>query len=261
MARSFNGTSQYLISSSAPSLSLPVTMACWFYANTLTANGVLFSMGVASGDARLQVNANGATDGDPLQAVAYNAAGSYAIAKSSASYSTGVWQHCIAVFASTTSRTIYLNGGSSATNSTDIDSTPGSFNQTLIGARDSSSGLGAFLDGRVAEIGVWATDLDADERAALAAGVSPLLVRPSLLVAYSPLFGRSGASGGEEGWAGATQFTQVASPGVVNHPRIIYPRRRSMIFVPAAVSGAPTITALSAIGITATSAQPRISYS
>ena len=39
------------------------------------------------------------------------------------------------------------------------------------------------------------------------------------------------------------------------------PPRRIIIPTAAAAASAPTITALSAIGITATSAQPRISYS
>lgn len=108
---------------------------------------------------------------------------------------------------------------------------------------------------------MWTVALTTAEIALLADGLSPLFVRPQSLAFYAPLFGRAGAGGEEEDWVGGAPLTATGSPTVTDHPRIIYPRRRSMIFVPAAVSGAPTITALSAIGITATSAQPRISYS
>ena len=122
------------------------------------------------------------------------------------------------------------------------------------------TGVGANID--VAEIAMWNVALSSDERAALVAGYSPLFVRPQNLVVYFPLLGGSGASGAEVDWVSGQSVSITGSDiAVVDHPRIIYPRRRSMIFVPAAVSGAPTITALSAIGITATSAQPRISYS
>lgn len=92
----------------------------------------------------------------------------------------------------------------------------------------------------------------------LAAGYSPQFIRPQNLVGYWPLFGRAGASGGEEAWVGSASFTANDSPALVDHPRIIYPHSRGIIAVPQAASGAPTLGAASVINITATGATPRL---
>lgn len=113
------------------------------------------------------------------------------------------------------------------------------------------SGDGTYFNGDIAEVGVWGRSLTDDEALILAAGMSPLAVSDGL-VAYYPLFGRAGASGGEEDWVGGLALSAANSPIVTDHPRIIYPRRRSMIVVPAAASGPPTLTALTASMLTST---------
>ena len=193
---------------------------------------------------------------DPIYAVVRTTGGMFADASVDSGVAANTWAHAAAVFASTTSRTAYTNGTAGTTNTTSRDAGT-SINTVDVG----NFGGGTLLDGQVAEAAIWTVALTTAEIALLADGLSPLFVRPQSLAFYAPLFGRAGAGGEEEDWVGGAPLTATGSPTVAEHPRIIYPRRRSMIFVPAAVSGAPTITALSAIGITATSAQPRISYS
>ncbi|MBK7515370.1 MAG: hypothetical protein IPI51_07120 [Betaproteobacteria bacterium] len=57
------------------------------------------------------------------------------------------------------------------------------------------------------------------------------------------------------------QLSESESRSVSANPWQLFAKRRIPIPTAAAAATAPTITALSAISITATSAQPRISYS
>lgn len=87
---------------------------------------------------------------------------------------------------------------------------------------------------------------------------SPLMVRPGNLVSYWPLHGRAGAAGGEENWAGDGALAQAGSPGLADHPRIIYPRRRIWTPKAAAAATVPTLSAATATLITQTTARPRV---
>jgi hypothetical protein len=169
----------------------------------------------------------------------------------------GTWAHACAVFASSTSRTAYYNGGNAGSETTSVSPSPTRF---CIGVAEFTPGAGNYFNGDIAEVGVWSTDLSAAEVAMLGAGYSPMLVRPQSLVFYAPMFGRGGAAGNEEDWSGGLVMTQNSSPAVTDHPRIIYPRRRSSIFVPS--SGTPIYTLTSATyvpgSITATGVTPRI---
>jgi hypothetical protein len=98
-------------------------------------------------------------------------------------------------------------------------------------------GLGVYFKGHLAESAIWAAELTAAEIEQLAAGYSPLCVRPQSLVFYAPLFGRGGAAGNEEEWVGGRTLTQNDSPTVTDHPRIIYPKRH--IWIPVS-TGAPS---------------------
>ena len=99
------------------------------------------------------------------------------------------WSHVAGVFASQTSRTAYLNGGSSGNNTTSrLMGTP---DRIIIGARWNTSTLGGYFSGDIAEVGVWNVALSTDDLAALAAGAKPYRVRPDALVFYCPLWGQS----------------------------------------------------------------------
>lgn len=112
----------------------------------------------------------------------------------------------------------------------------------MVGARIATT-VGGYFNGQVAEAAVYGAALTTEEIEMLAAGYSPLMVRPQSLVLYAPLFGRNGAAGGEEEWVGGRTLTQTSSPALYDHPRIIYPRRS--IWVPKASAGgggAATVT-------------------
>lgn len=94
-----------------------------------------------------------------------------------------------------------------------------------------------FFNGRIAEAGIWDVVLTTGEIAQLAAGCSPLLIRPSALVSYVPI---SGAADPELDWMGGGGFTLSGTAAkAAGPPRIIMPEHRSWIF-PA--GGGTTIT-------------------
>jgi hypothetical protein len=98
------------------------------------------------------------------------------------------WSHACAVFTSTTSRDIYLNGADKQSNTT--SNAPGAPNRTNIGCRQTtSSGRTNYFIGDIAEVAIWHTALTGSEVLALYSGVLPRLIAPIYLVGYWPLWG------------------------------------------------------------------------
>src|SRR5262249_2295315 len=83
-----------------------------------------------------------------------SAGGSEVVAQSSKACVAGMWQHACAVAASSTSRTVYLDGGNSGSNATSRVPTPP--NRMNLGAVHSAS-TGTFgpLNGTVGNAALW----------------------------------------------------------------------------------------------------------
>jgi hypothetical protein len=157
----------------------PVSMACWFNAVNATAAHPLVSITRSSTVADgLTLMFKGDAAGDYLTAYAYSGLSS-AAAESSASVSPGVTYHGVAVFASSTSRTVYLNGVGS-TNTTSI-SFPASMDRTGVGVFVRFGTFAASAD--IANAAIWAGELTQADVLKLYAGYHPLAVRNSSLFA------------------------------------------------------------------------------
>jgi len=191
-------------------------MAGWFYATNF------------NGDALLSIHSKADTNDNYLKLrlggsggiSAYVArGGSVDGPNATASVSTGTWFHVAGVFTSNTSRTIYLNGGNSATNTTSV--TPISLSELGIATyyRDSADTYDQHLVGYAADIGIWNVALTAGEIAELAAGVSACLVRPDGLVGAYRLLDNDG----DVDWWGQNNLTASGSPTYTQQPPIIYP--------------------------------------
>lgn len=178
MARNFNGTSARIHVSSAVVTATPYTMACWFRTTNMTqVSALLTSSSVSTQYSTLFFRGDVASD--PID-ILIEAGGAQNVARSTTGCTSGQWHHACGVFTSAASRTVYLDGGSSATNTASSNPT---LNQTEIGAWRSSS----WFSGDIAEVGFWNAALTAAEVASLAKGVTPALVRPQNLLPHLEL--------------------------------------------------------------------------
>jgi hypothetical protein len=182
MAYDFNGINQSLTRASAPVTAVPLTLACWFNPDLLQ-------------DAALcAVNRTGSSVGTwfalftglaGVVTASTASGGNQSNATTTATYTTGSWNHCCGVFTTNSSRTIYLNGSNEVTNT--ASRTPASLSETIIGARRASGIFEAYFNGKIAEVGIWNAALTAQEVASLAKGMTCEKIRPQNLVFYAPL--------------------------------------------------------------------------
>jgi hypothetical protein len=215
MAYEFNGTTQYLYTTSVPTSSLPLSICAWFYPDSLNGFHALVNLSSGTTGATLALDARGGDAGDPVAASDFRG-NVYNAARTTAGYVTGQWQHGAAVFAANNSRTVYLDGGNSATNTVNNTATP-TFTRIGIGIYfNATSTPSSYLDGRLAEVGIWSAALTAAEVASLSKGMTCDKVRPQSLVFYAPLVRDLLDQ------KGGLVITNNNSATVSNHPRI-YP--------------------------------------
>lgn len=210
MARSFNGSTQYLETTTFLQAALPCTIAAWFYTTTTatiqrvatwsdastayTCSSIILNY-PSAGDVANQIN--------PPNQLPYKSG-----------LTANAWHHACAVSDTGVGR-MYLNGvaGSDLTYTTSFAT-----------ARHLRIGQVAgvqYLNGRACHVAVWSAALNAAEAAALAAGYCPLLVRPASLIAYYPLGGFHGDY--DRDLVGGYNLTPYNSPTWIDQPRVIYP--------------------------------------
>lgn len=168
-----------------PASSPPLTLACWFNTTNTTAIQALMCVNATANSDRHVLYARGDVAGDPIRMQSVTGA-TTGNADTTTGYSSGVWTHACGVLSSNTSRTAYINGGSSGTNATNVSA---STVQCSIGAqRFATFPLGtSFTMGQIAEVGIWNVALTAAEIASLAKGMTCDKIRPQSLVYYAPL--------------------------------------------------------------------------
>jgi hypothetical protein len=206
MAYNFNGSNQYLNTASTPVTAVPMTLACWFNSNSTAVNQRLVGV-YADGTVYCDLGIRGADAGDPVAIVANT--GSPQITGTTTGYSANTWHHACAVFSSATSRTVYIDGGSSATGTNNIN--PTNLSRIEIGRFTTNI---QYMNGRISEVGIWNAALTAAEIASLAKGMTCDKVRPQSLVFYAPLIrdlidAKSGLV-----------ITNNNGASVANHPRV-----------------------------------------
>jgi len=219
MARSFNGSSQNCYAASAAASAAPIAMSCWFWADAgISQNGTLVSVCAANPSfQRFELAVISATQ---KAAVVTNSGGAAEVIETTTTWTAGVWHHAFCVWYSTTSRKAWLNGGGEAASV--ISKSPSGVAETHIGASRIASPFNHFF-GRLAEAAIWAgsgvANMGAADAALLAAGFSPLCLGRWLpnLVLYQDLVRPIDRPG--KGPA----MTEVGSPGVAAHPRMVYP--------------------------------------
>jgi hypothetical protein len=191
------------LSFAAPLVTHPITMAFWGNMDTATTGDYVISLRSSN-----NTNAFSIRFDDRRVDAEIRAGGSNSRATSPTRFTLGTWIHGAAVFASTTLRTAYLDGGNPGTNTTSRN--PSSITEGYIG----SIGTANYADGRIAEVGIWNAALTAEEIATLAKGFSPIMIRPYDLVFYAPLIRVA------HDVRARTNITREAGIGNVQHPRI-----------------------------------------
>jgi len=218
MGRTFNGGSvsgglysggSYLTSSTVPITDYPFTFAAWAKPVDATNLGPVMAFSRDTNTSHYLILAFFV---DALYILAQGGGSSSAPFVSGAV--DGTWQHVAAVFASSTSRVVYLNG-TSASASTTV-SFPTSLDHFYVGCEYRAARY--TFEGDVAEEAVWNAALSASEIQKMYRGWSPELTRPDSLVHYSRLK-RDAAT--EVDLIGTTDLTRSGTTATATHPTIV----------------------------------------
>jgi hypothetical protein len=248
MARSFNGTTQYLSRTTIPASAAPLTVSIHFKPTAGSGGKTLWALADTAGTAnyfRLEYD-EGAGN---LEAETRSTTSGGAVMSTVGGITEGAWNHGAAVYAAANSRTVYGNGTAGTTNTSSV--TPLDLDTEAIGVLLRST-TAQFFAGELADYGLWDVALTAAEITALSKGVSPLLIRPASLVSYAPLGGRLSP---EPDLITGVGFALTAAPTYADGPRLYRPRGRSLIVVP---SSAGQALALPTIASTETLAAPTL---
>lgn len=229
MARSLNGSTDSMANTGGAVLSaVPITMACWFWANTgsMSSSNSLMSLKASGSSHHFRMFVD-----NRIYARTYGGSDADASSTNGAAPAVNTWHHGCVVYSAVDARAAYLNGGDKGTNTT--SQTPSSINRTYVGNYDGLSGV---WNGYIAEAAIWNAALDDAEVLSLARGMSPLLIRPGLLAAYWPLIGRDSPEPDRRGGFPLT----LSGTAVVEHPRIILPTSYRMTISPPASGSTQT---------------------
>ena len=212
MARTFDaGSSQYLETASAPMTGAPFSMACWVWTDDSSADKPAMCLSdISAGDEfyQLHIAAN--------DKIKFRARQGDQEIQTSAGVSMSTWHHILGVEAASNDRRVYLDGGSKSTGNTECTPT-GNIDTISIG-RVAKAVPMEYFDGSIAEAAIWNVALTDADALILAAGYSPLCVKPASIVAYWTL-----VRDDDRDLVGSYSLTDNGGPTVGVHPRIIYP--------------------------------------
>jgi hypothetical protein len=180
MAYQFASASSQYLSATNPVSAAPFTVAAWARVDNITGNKAIVTLNQNSGTNRFALYAASAR----LSWFVNSSAGN-AQAQVTADTTANTWFHGCAVETSAASRTVYINGGLSGSNTT--SRTPASIDAINVGTDRNNNTNTSLLSGQVCEVGIWSAALTLDEIASLAKGITCDKVRPSALVFYAPL--------------------------------------------------------------------------
>jgi len=219
VARGFDGVDQRLTATPTPVTAPPFTMACWFRPENDTDNQVLMgsSTGTVIAADRHLLQLRGDVAGDPLSINSQDGP-TTGYVETTTGITPNTWHHACGVFAASNSRSVYLDAGGKATDTTEV--TPDDLVLWSIGCqyRADAPTRRLHFTGRIAEAAVWNVALTDVEVAILAAGYSPTFVRPASIVAYWPLIRLLPGM-----WGDTYPLSAENSPPAEAHAPILYP--------------------------------------
>ncbi len=146
----------------------------------------------------------------------------------------------------------WLDASKGGTTFTTAGTFGNSSSDTAVGAdiRDTGASGNSAWEGDYAEAAFYTATLTQEELTTLSLGYSPLLVRPSSLVAYWPIIGRTSP---EIDIVGGFGMTLNNAPPTADHPSVIYPSTNTGLWI-SPPSGAvyvprPAAMSVSSLGV------------
>jgi hypothetical protein len=180
-------SSHYMQLATAVVTGPPATLMVWLDADGAAQDSALLAVGNSAASSRIQLSIESDLD---ASATSFNTTPT-AQSSQRGNINSSQWEHIAGVFASSTSRTVYLNGVAGTANTS--SSVVAGFNNTILGARYTGGTRGAYLEGKLSHVAIWNIVLSGAEIATLAAGANPQSVQLANLVFYVPL-NQSGAT-------------------------------------------------------------------
>lgn len=157
----FNGSSQYYFANLPEVLEEPIGLFIRGNPTNATSSGFALCLGNNGASGFYGLIFAGATAGDPITVQKQNSGGTSGTASTTTSFLAATWQSAMASFDSTTSRSVWLNNGGLATDTTSISAASPDF--ISIGALKRTT-VTNFYNGQLADARVYnrvMTDIDA----------------------------------------------------------------------------------------------------
>lgn len=219
MALDFNGSNQYLRLTTGVITAAPLTMFGRYRYDTAIGDELENTvLSLTDQDAQQELTIEiGRTGGVDYAIAMANSGGSTGFALSSAPPTINTWQNITGVYASATSRTVYLNAAANVTDVTNL--TPSGISDICAGGTLSSSSPIKLFNGALCDLAIWNVALTLPEIQSLNAGFSPLVIRPSALVFYVPAWNSPAID-----MKGGVAMTNVNTATSFDHPRVLYPK-------------------------------------
>lgn len=172
----------YVDGTMSSSFTYPFTINMWVYPVTVVGGvNIIAAFHNSSDNQVFRFALNGTTTRALFSAFDTTVAN----AASLTTYNTSAWNMITGVGTSSTSRTVYLNNGGSATNNT--AKTPTSPTAWILGGNWSAGAPAPSFEGYMAEVAIWDVALSTDEIASLYTGVKAQFIRPGNLKMYAPI--------------------------------------------------------------------------
>lgn len=236
MALTFNGSSSALVRTGSIVADYPFTLFAWIRA-TAAQTGFAVELAIDPGP-------RGTHEGHGMmqsssRMLAWSTIGSGVAAYSSSVIANGAWLPCMVVFASDSVRKVYFSSGAVQTHTTKLNQNASLLNVLSIGKQAVKSSN--FWAGDLACIGLWSSELSAQDFATLRTGVVPSTVQPASLLDYWSLQTQAATQTGLNGRVlAATNTAQAATHPIVETPDTTAPT----------MSGVITVSSLSSTGYT-----------
>lgn len=197
MARIFNGTSHYLRVAPAVRNALPITLSAWVKPDR-SATGLFCAVSQSDEATANSYSSNSVYGLDgTVFARCRMGSGTNFDATTTDVAPTNTWVHIAAVFVSDISRTVYLNGGSKVTTTTDAGTFTANYDSLTIGALRRTT-VADYFKGKIHSASVWGSALTDAQIAQLALGADPTVVDSANLLGNWSDLGRTlvGSVGG-----------------------------------------------------------------